>query len=275
MFKAVHLLQRRQHSKLTVHDEVNHVIADKYKVSSIRTKHFENQFQDGVGQGVNMFEGPLKSLDSPITAAEVVTAFARLNNNRACGYDSIPRKLLKYAPAELSRLIADAFNDVFEKHQPLHVGTGVLIALQKPGKPLARPKSLRPIVLLTTLRKTLSLITLQRISDKVDDFFSPSQSGFRRGRSTADVIWGHRWLVAKIEILGIDLSRAFDTIRRGKFLNVLHSFLDTNNVRIIRLLLSETNITVRVDDTLSAPFNYNSWPSTRGFTIASTLHSVS
>ena len=202
-----------------------------------------------------MFEGPLKSLDSPITAAEVVTAFARLNNNRACGYDSIPRKLLKYAPAELSRLIADAFNDVFETHQPLNVGTGVLIALQKPGKPLARPKSLRPIVLLTTLRKTLSLIPLQRISDKVDHFFSPSQSGFRRGRSTADVIWGHRWLVAKIEILGIDLSRAFDTIRRRKFLNVLHSFLDTNNVRIIRLLLSETNITVRVDDALSAPFN--------------------
>ena len=260
MFKAVHLLQRRQHSKLTVHDEVNHVIADKYKVSSLRTKHFENQFQDGVGQGVNMFEGPLKSLNSPITAAEVVTAFARLNNNWACGYDSIPGKLLKYAPAELSRLIADAFNDVFEKHQPLNVG--VLKALQKPGKPLARPKSLRPIVLLTTLRKTLSLITLQRISDKVNDFFSPSQSGFRRGRSTADVIWGHRWLVAKcqrykyvIEILAIDLSRAFDTIRRGKFLNVLHSFLDTNNVRIIRLLLSETNITVRVDDTLSAPFN--------------------
>ncbi len=44
MFKAVHLLQRRQHSKLTVHDEFNHVIADKYKVSSVTAKHFENQF---------------------------------------------------------------------------------------------------------------------------------------------------------------------------------------------------------------------------------------
>ena len=58
-----------------------------------------------------------------------------------------------------------------------------------------------------------------------------------------------------IEILGIDLSRAFDTIRREKLLSVLHSFLDTDNVRIILLLLSQTNITVRVDDALSAPFN--------------------
>ncbi|KAK2189616.1 hypothetical protein NP493_101g06026 [Ridgeia piscesae] len=169
---------------------------------------------------------------------------------------------LKYAPAELSRLIADAFNDIFEKHQPLNVGTGVLISLQKPGKPLGPLKSLRSIVLLTTLRNTLSLITLQRISDKVDDFLSPPQSGFRRGRSTADVIWGHRWLVAKcqrykyvIEILGIDMSRASDTICREKLLSILHSFLDTDNAQIIRLLLSETNLTVRVDDALSAPFN--------------------
>ena len=58
-----------------------------------------------------------------------------------------------------------------------------------------------------------------------------------------------------IEILGIDLSCAFDTIRQEKLLSVLHKFLDTDNVRIIRLLLSETNITVRVDDALSAAFN--------------------
>ena len=62
-----------------------------------------------------MVIGPPKSLDSPITAAEVVMAFARLNNNQACGYDSIPRELLKYA---------DAFNNVLKKHQPLNVGTG-------------------------------------------------------------------------------------------------------------------------------------------------------
>ncbi|KAI0226986.1 hypothetical protein LSAT2_022558 [Lamellibrachia satsuma] len=104
-------------------------------------------------------------------------------------------------------------------------------------------------VLLTTLRKTLSLITLHRISDKVNDFHSPPQRGFRRGRSTADVVWGHRWLVAKchrykyvIEIPGIDLPRAFDIICGKKLLDALHSFLDPDNVRIIRLLLSETKI---------------------------------
>ena len=43
MFKAVHLLQRRQHSKLTMHDEFNNVIADKYKVSSIIVKQSKTE----------------------------------------------------------------------------------------------------------------------------------------------------------------------------------------------------------------------------------------
>ena len=73
--------------------------------------------------------------------------------------------------------------------------------------------------------------------------------------------WRHRWFAAKcqrykyvIDILGIDLSRAFDTIRRKKLLDVLHSFIDIDNVGIIRFLLSDTKITARIDDAMSAPF---------------------
>ena len=100
---------------------------------------------------------------------------------------------------------------------------------------------MRPIVL-------LSLIVLSRIATKVDNFLSPSQSGFRRGRSTADVVFGYRWLCAKaqcqritIECLCIDLSRAFDTIRRDKLLDVLHSFIDEPELRMIRFLLAATS----------------------------------
>ena len=42
---------------------------------------------------------------------------------------------------------------------------------------------------------------------------------------------------------------------RKKLLDVLYSFLDIDNVQIMRLPLSETKVTVRVDDALSAPFN--------------------
>ena len=68
---------------------------------------------------------------------------------------------------------------------------------------------------------------------------------------------GYRWLCAKaqrqrvtIEFLCIDLSRAFDTIRRDKLLEVLQSFLDEPALRMIhrrvsRLRLHDWNPTRR------------------------------
>ena len=66
-----------------------------------------------------------------------------------------------------------------------HVG---FMLIQKPGKPIGALSSLRPIVLLTTLRKVLSLVVLARISSKVNSYLSAGQSGFRHGRSTADIM---------------------------------------------------------------------------------------
>ena len=125
----------------------------------------------------------------------------------------------------------------------------MLILLQKPGKPVGPLTSVRLIVVLSTLRKTLSLVVLSRIVTKVDNFLSLSQSGFRRGRSTADVVFGYRWLCAKaqrqrvtIEFLCIELSHAFDTIRRDKLLEVLQSFLNEPELRMIRFLLAATSL---------------------------------
>ena len=112
---------------------------------------------------------------------------------------------------------------------------------------------MRPIVLLSALRKTLSLIIISRIATKVDNLLSPSQSGFLRGSSTADDVFGYRWLCAKtqrqrvtIEFLCIDLSRAFDTIRRDNLLEVLQSFLDETDLRMIRFLLAATSLEPRL-----------------------------
>ena len=69
--------------------------------------------------------------------------------------------------------------------------SGELIALQKPGKPKGPPKNLRPITVLNTIRKALSIITLHRIRLCTEEYLSHSQSGFRPDRSTADLAWAH------------------------------------------------------------------------------------
>ena len=167
--------------------------------------------------------------------------------------DDIPAEFLKCSAELLSHTIANIFNDALHHHELLDIGKGVLILVQKPGKPTGPLTSLRPIVLLSVLRKTLSLIVLSRIAPKVDEYLSSSQSGFRIGRSTADVVFGYRWLCAKaqrhrvtVEFLGIDLSRAFDTIRRDKLLDTLQTFLGESELRMIRFLLADTSLQPRL-----------------------------
>lgn len=95
-------------------------------------------------------------------------------------------------------------------------------------------------------------------------YLSPHQCGFRKHRSTADAVWTHRWLCARvqkyrerIDILGIDLSWAFDTVDRHKLLAVLESFLPEDEIRLIRLLLSKTMLSLRSGHTTLRPFESN------------------
>jgi len=198
----------------------------------------------------------------PITTKEVEVASKRLNNNRAAGPDKIPAELFKYAPVSFYSFLAQLFNEIIRTGDHASIGEGLLIPLQKPGKPKGPASSLRPIVLLNVIRKVLSLIVLARIQSKVNEFVSPCQSGFRPKRSTADVIWSHRWLAARcqryqqqIHILGIDLSKAFDTVNRSKLMAVLGTFLNTDEVRIIQMLLTNTNLRTRIGQHIGDVFS--------------------
>ena len=50
------------------------------------------------------------------------------------------------------------------------------------------------------LLKLLLNITLHRIQEKVDNYTSPSQSAYRRGRSMSGAVWAHRFIAAKAQL---------------------------------------------------------------------------
>ena len=109
------------------------------------------------------------------------------------------------------------------------------------------------------------MITLDRIRPKVEEFLAHSQSGFRPNRSTSDVVWTHKWFAAKtnvenvcIKISGIDMSAAFDTIKRNKLLTILEDILEEDELRLVRFLLSNTTLETRINKAdIQAPFNSN------------------
>ena len=151
--------------------------------------------------------------------------------------------------------ISEVLNNIFEHHNQVNVGEGILVPLPKPWpKPKVPFKKLRPIILLNIIRKVLSRMTIERIEPKISQYLSESQSAYRKGRSTTDVVWAYRWILAKVQeynikiyVIGIDMSSAFDTIDRKSLLEILERILDEDEVRIIRVLLSNTKLEVRVD----------------------------
>ena len=62
-------------------------------------------------------------------------------------------------------------NSTFTNHEELDINSGVLIAIPKPGKPKGSPNNLRPKTLLNTLRKELSVITLDRIRPSIENTY--------------------------------------------------------------------------------------------------------
>ena len=254
MFKATKLLNQKPFENPKVEDENGKLATSANDILDIVSNHFKNKFTDNSEPEIIPFQGESKPLQVPITADEVRKAFNSLSNNRSPGEDQINAELLKYSTPLLDQIIADIFNEAFEKHENININAGVLIALQKPGKKKGPPNNLRPITLLNTLRKTLSIITLNRIRPEVENYLSKNQSGFRPNRSTADVVWSHKWLSAKavkedvnIKISGIDMSAAFDTINRQKLLDILNTIIEEDEHRIIQFLLSNTEIKTRIN----------------------------
>ena len=147
-----------------------------------------------------------------------------------------------------------------ERHILKDIGEGILIPLNKPKKEKV-VNNTRPITLLNCTRKILSLIILERIYAQVDNYISKGQSGFRRQRGTADIVWSYRWMLAnaekyetKYEIVAIDMSKAFDCINRTMLLDTLRHIIEPSEHQMITSILTDTNLTARIANTYGEKF---------------------
>ena len=190
-------------------------------------------------------------------------ACKKLKNGRATGPDEIPNELLRYAGQAYYSAYAAMINKSFETNTYIDsIGQATLTPLQKPGKPKGLLKSLRPLTLSNGARKVLSLVTLFRIGHKIDRYTGPWQAAYKHGRSCNDLVWCQRMLVSVVQNrhwefnkMGIDMSSAFDTISRQTVLNLLvDAGCTEDEVRLVRLLLSNTKLHVRVGKSKSTVF---------------------
>ena len=108
-------------------------------------------------------------------------------------------------------------NNMIEKLEDILVGESEMVPLLNPKpKALSRMKNVRPITLLSTIRKKLSHVMTKRIALNTNEYLSHFQSKYRHGRNTKDIVWSHRWIIAKVQeveikicVIGIDISSTF------------------------------------------------------------------
>ena len=126
--------------------------------------------------------------------------------------------------------------------------------MNKPGK-APQAENTRPLAFQNVSRKILTNTILARLQSKIGKYLSIGQHAYRAGRSTAEVIWTLQWQVAIAEkyaawinLVGIDLSKAFDCLDRLFILDILEreGLADEDELRAIQYLLADTTSRVKI-----------------------------
>lgn len=113
-----------------------------------------------------------------------------MKNGKSAGIDGISAELIKYAPPSITKDIAELLNIAAETGQhPTEMETGILTPLPKPGKRKSPPANLRPVILLSLLRKTLAICMIRRAWSKLSSGIPREQSAYQPGRSTTEQVF--------------------------------------------------------------------------------------
>ena len=264
MFEAIRSLAGfKKTVSIVIHDMNNTIIATDSGKAAEAKEFFEKQLTEGVEEGLPAFTCDPKPLNCPITPTEVKIAASKLKTNRASGPDNLQNELLKHVDPIVYAKYAETVNESFATNTYIKsIGQGIITPLQKPGKPKGPCSSLRPLTLLNGSRKMLTQITLNRIEHKIDNYTMSWQSAYKSGRSCSDIVWAQRMLVSVVmrkewtfSKMGIDMSRAFDTVKRDTIIRVLQDAgCSEDDVRLVQYLLSNTCLRIRVNTSLSEEF---------------------
>ena len=263
MYKAIQELFRTKKKPLCI-DTEDGTTANPNLATIAITKYFKSVFN-----AENQTKIPTTEptpMQKPFTTAEIQSAATALKNNKSPGVDNIQAEHIKYGPEQMHTEIANMLNTTAKTGQyPKELKHGLLVALQKPGKQSGPLANLRPIILFSVSRKLLALSLIRRISSRINEQLPTSQAAYRPGRSTTEHIFAIKLLCEKaitstnytIHLLLLDMSKAFDTIDRGKLHVILSDILDKDEMHMIKILLEDVELQVKNDKTLGQIFKTN------------------
>ena len=169
------------------------------------------------------------------------------------GPDGIPPDVLKLC--DFDDIILSIANKLFEGDKPDQWSIGNLIPIPKSGN-LSEYENYRGIMLTAIAAKLTNKMILKRIQPEIDKRLRPNQNGFRPGRSTTAQILALRRIIEGVKnnnlksiIVFVDFRKAFDSIHRGKMMQILKAYgVPETLVGVISKLYENTRARVVTPD---------------------------
>ena len=167
-----------------------------------------------------------------LTVAEVTAAVLQAQNNKAPGLDGVPVEFLKALVASTrgAQLLTEFYQRVFDDvSHPTQWGTAIVTLLGKVELP-SHPRDLRPIAVHSQIANTYARIMLNRVRHAI----APRQAGQCAclGRQQSDYTWSMQRVCQlalewgePLMIVKVDISKAYDSIKRVKLATVLQQKL--------------------------------------------------
>ena len=171
-----------------------------------------------------------ESYNIPFSMKEFEAALSKCNDS-APGPDDIPYAMIRYAPGETKTFILSIINKIFMNHVfPRIWELAKFLPFAKPGKDALIANNYRPIAFTCCLCKIMEKMVNARLVWYLEreKYLSPAQSGFRRKRSTTDVLVRMESSICEAFLLKqhhitvfFDPEKAYDTAWRYRILKDL------------------------------------------------------
>ena len=166
-----------------------------------------------------------------VSLAEVEKLLSKLSPTKACGFDSIPARILKESAGTIAPSLTALFNMSLHSGKiPTEWKLANVVPVPKKGDPHSI-YNYRPVSLLSLVSKLLEHAVFNKVSAFIQNYLYDLQHGFRHKRSCITQLLSVFHEIGRmldsgheIDLIYLDFSKAFDSVPHQKLLAKLSAY---------------------------------------------------